>query len=131
MKEIDRQLQLGLKIDIGTDLSVNTKIKKRNSPRSKKNIEVTMPDGTIIKYDTFIETYLAVLETLEPLLVNIVNRNIIYKGMELFTNTEIYPGRQLRIGERRWIISPYSVKEAGKLLTIIASYLRINLEIKI
>lgn len=126
LRSINEQLNLDLKIELGTDFETQSKIKRTNKCRAKDKLLVKFPDGEFIANNNALDTF---LETIWKLGVEDIKRkHLTYSNSELITTTKVL-NSQVQIDEHRWIVVPNTTKDKVKLLRVIGAMLHINLEI--
>ena len=126
--EISRCLSLDLTIESGEGLEVTNKAEgKWTKSKKQKLIVIFKEDGTCIDYESYRDVYLACIYKIGA--NKIARRSFDWKGHPLVTTTNI-TGKRVQIDTSKWIIMPNTTGDAVKLLTLIALYLDIQLEIK-
>ena len=125
---IKQQLNLDLEVEMGTDfITSDVKIVHKTKKRDNKLL-VKFPDGEYIGGENPIDTY---LEAIWKIGIDVLKRKEIeYMGKPLITFAKMY-NRQIQVGENRWLIVPPTTKDKYKMLRVISSTLRLNLEISI
>ncbi len=125
---INDSLNLGLKIEIGEDFEKQVNPNKTKGKKTKEQMSVTFPDGTVISSQNGIDTFLQSLE-------KIGFENIMRKGLEwcskpIISNYKMF-NQQVQASSNRWITVPTTTKEKARLLKLVSLHLRINLDITI
>lgn len=127
--EINRVLDLNIKIEHGPDLTVtNTNPDRSSSVRQKKKIKIVFEDGTVYEDDKYIDMFRDFVGKLGA--DNIARKNIIWKDEPLVTTSNIN-GKRSKLGEYKWFIEPGNTKEAAKMMNIIAIQLGVKCNIEV
>lgn len=120
---INNQLDLGLKIDIGSDIKGE---RVARGPKPTVVLEVTLPDHTVIGEESTGETF---MQCIWHLGIDAVRRlNIKHGGKDLITSTKLFNG-QVQVDENRWLLIPPSLNDKVKILRVIGAMLHINMDI--
>lgn len=128
LRAISEALDLGLKIEIGSDLEPTESGRKEMVSKSKDKLLVKFPDGEFIANDSSLDTF---LQTIWKLGVDeIARRDILWAGRPLVSAYKTN-NTQVMVGQNRWVTTPPTTKDRYKLLRVISMHLRVNLEITI
>lgn len=128
LKAINDQLDLGLKIETGTDFETQEEPDKERRSKSKDKLLIKMPDGEYIANDSALDTFLEVVWQLG--IEDIRKKDLSWGGNPLVTNKKIAKN-QVQVDSNRWIIVPNTTKEKVKLLRVIGAMLHIKMDINI
>lgn len=123
LKKINKQLNLGLEIDLSADFKGE---KVSRGSKSIAVLEVTFPDHTVIGEENTAETFMQCIWHLG--IDNIRRLNLKHGGKDLITSSKMYNG-QVQVDEYRWLVVPAALKDKVKLLRVISAMLHIKLEI--
>lgn len=127
---INKALNLNLSIEKGdfSDIYTTKSPKAANkSKRPKSRLRVTLEDGAVIEEDACANV---LIELIRRLGVNeVAARHISWAREDLITTTNTN-GRRVEIGDMRWLILPNNLKDAMKLIKILASNLRVKIEVE-
>lgn len=125
---INRQLGLGLKIEVGD--FAGKRMREKNTRRPKHKIRVTFADGQVIDYDSFLEVFKAAIDKLGVQRVKSRANIDLPGGRSLFavTNRE---GNRFEFEQFAFMALPPTAVDAAKQLKFIATKLRepINVEL--
>ena len=126
--EINRCLSLDLMIESGEGLEVTNKANGKHTKSKKQELMVTFKgDGTCIDYESYKDVY---RDCVYKLGVNKIARcNLEWKGQPLVTTTDT-TGKRTKIDSFKWIVMPNTTKDAVAILKLLASFLKIELEIQ-
>lgn len=126
LKSINEQLNLGLKIEIGTDFETEKRTDKQPRQKAKDKLLIKMPDGEYIANNSALDSF---LEAVWQIGIDAIKKkNFQYNGADLITSAkESY--NQVQIDNSKWIRIPNSTKDKAKLLRVIAAVLRLNIEV--
>lgn len=128
LKAINDQLNLGLKIELGTDFETQEEPDKERRSKSKDKLLIKMPDGEYIANDSALDTFLEVVWQLG--IEDIRKKDLSWGGNPLVTNKKIAKN-QVQVDSNRWIIVPNTTKDKVKLLRVIGAMLHIKMDINI
>lgn len=128
LKAINDQLDLGLKIETGTDFETQEEPDKERRSKSKDKLLIKMPDGEYIANDSALDTFLEVVWQLG--IEDIRKKDLSWGGNPLVTNKKIAKN-QVQVDSNRWIIVPNTTKDKVKLLRVIGAMLHIKMDINI
>lgn len=128
LKAINDQLDLGLKIETGTDFETQEEPDKERRSKSKDKLLIKMPDGEYIANDSALDTFLEVVWQLG--IEDIRKKDLSWGGNPLVTNQKIAKN-QVQVDSNRWIIVPNTTKDKVKLLRVIGAMLHIKMDINI
>lgn len=128
LKAINDQLDLGLKIETGTDFEKQEEPDKERRSKSKDKLLIKMPDGEYIANDSALDTFLEVVWQLG--IEDIRKKDLSWGGNPLVTNKKIAKN-QVQVDSNRWIIVPNTTKDKVKLLRVIGAMLHIKMDINI
>lgn len=128
LKAINDQLDLGLKIEIGTDFEAQNEPNKEKHTKSKDKLLVKMPDGEYIANNNTLETFLEAVWQLG--IEDIRKKELFWGGKQLIT-TKRTTNNQVQVDSDRWITVPNTTKDKVKLLRVIAAMLHVKIEINI
>lgn len=128
LKAINDQLDLGLKIETGTDFETQEEPDKERRSKSKDKLLIKMPDGEYIANDSALDTFLEVVWQLD--IEDIRKKDLSWGGNPLVTNKKIAKN-QVQVDSNRWIIVPNTTKDKVKLLRVIGAMLHIKMDINI
>lgn len=128
LKIISDTLDLGLKIELGKDLESCTSPFRTKKSKSKDNLLVRFPDGEYVGESSSLDTYLQSLWKLG--IDEIKCTGIEYGGIPVISGFQT-SNNQIKVDKDRWATVPGSTKERAGTLRLIASMLKINLEISI
>lgn len=128
LKAINDQLDLGLKIETGTDFETQEEPDKERRSKSKDKLLIKMPDGEYIANDSALDTFLEVVWQLG--IEDIRKKDLSWGGNPLVTNKKIAKN-QVQVDCNRWIIVPNTTKDKVKLLRVIGAMLHIKMDINI
>jgi len=128
LKAINDQLNLGLKIELGTDFEVQDEPEKEKRTKSKDKLLIKMPDGEYIANNSTIDTFLEAVWQLG--IEDIRKKDLSWGGNPLITKTKI-ANNQVQIDSDRWVIVPNTTKDKVKLLRVIGAMLHIKMDINI
>lgn len=128
LKAINDQLDLGLKIETGTDFETQEEPDKERRSKSKDKLLIKMPDGEYIANDSALDTFLEVVWQLG--IEDIRKKDLSWGGNPLVTNKKIAKN-QVQDDSNRWIIVPNTTKDKVKLLRVIGAMLHIKMDINI
>lgn len=123
LKNIDKQLNLGLEIDMSEDF------KGERVARGSKGmtvLEVTFPDHTVIGEENTNETFMQCVWHLG--IDNVRKLNLKHGGKDLITSAKLYHG-QVQVDVNRWLVVPGALKDKVKLLRVMGLMLHIKLDI--
>lgn len=123
LKAIDKQLNLGLEIDMSEDF------KGERVARGSKGmtvLEVAFPDHTVIGEENTNETFMQCVWHLG--IDNVRKLNLKHGGKDLITSAKLYRG-QVQVDVNRWLIVPGALKDKVKLLRVMGLMLHIKLDI--
>lgn len=125
---ISEALDLGLEIEIGSDLEATESGKKEKKSKSKDKLLVKFPDGEYIANESSLDTF---LQTIWKLGIDgIARRDILWAGRPLITSYKTN-NTQVQVDQNRWVTAPTTTKDRYKLLRVISTHLRVNLELTI
>lgn len=128
LRAISEALNLGLEIELGSDLEPTESSKKGKGTKSKDKLLVKFPDGEYIANDSSLDTF---LQTIWKLGVDdIARRDILWAGRQL-VSTYKTNNTQVQVDLNRWVTAPTTTKDRYKLLRVISMHLHVNLEITI
>lgn len=128
LKAINEQLELGLKIELGSDFETVEDPEKERKTRGRDKLLVKMPDGEFIANDSALETFLEVIWNLG--IEDIRKKDLSWSGNPLITSQKMVYN-QVQIDSDRWIIVPNTTKEKVKLLRVIGAMLHIKMDINV
>lgn len=128
LKAINDQLDLGLKIETGTDFETQEEPDKERRSKSKDKLLIKMPDGEYIANDSALDMFLEVVWQLG--IEDIRKKDLSWGGNPLVTNKKIAKN-QVQVDSNRWIIVPNTTKDKVKLLRVIGAMLHIKMDINI
>lgn len=128
LKAINDQLDLGLKIETGTDFETQEEPDKERRSKSKDKLLIKMPDGEYIANDSALDTFLEVVWQLG--IEDIRKKDLSWGGNPLVTNKKIAKN-QVQVDSNRWIIVPNTTKDKVKLLRVIGAMLHMKMDINI
>ncbi len=123
LKNINKQLDLGLEIDLSEDF------KGKRVARGSKGmtvLEVTFPDHTVIGEVNTNETFMQCVWHLG--IDNVRRLNLKQGGKDLITSAKLYRG-QVQVGVNRWLLVPGALKDKVKLLRVMGLMLHIKMDI--
>lgn len=123
---INRMLNLGLKIEVSSDFKGSPDPKIEGTTRPKNKLIVTMPDGDVIEYESYKDVFMACIDKLGPRIVMQRANLDLAKNRPLITVTNV-DGNRLKIGDFMYLTIPYTAKEAKKVLDFIGKRLGVNL----
>ena len=128
LMSIKNQLGIDIVVEMGTDfITSDAKIIQKTKKKDSKLL-VKFPDGESICGENTIDTY---IDTIRKIGVDeLKRRGIEYSGKPLITVTKQYNG-QVQVGENRWLTIPPLTKDKVKILRVISSTMRLNLEVNI
>lgn len=126
LNAINKQLSLGLKIELGEDFIAQDNPNKEKRNRTKGEILVKLPDGQCFANNSITNTFLEVIRGIG--IDKIKQKELTWCGKPLITTSKMFNG-QVQIDNERWIIVPNTTKDKVKLLRVIGAMLRINMEI--
>lgn len=128
LKEIDRSLSLGLKIEIGVDFEVTNFKEKETKKRSKKKLFITLPDNLVLYGDSSVEVFRKFVKLVGP--EEIARKNIDLRGQPLITTSNT-TGKRFELAPYRWLLEPKSTKEAADMAFLISRFLNLSCKIDI
>ncbi len=128
LRSINDSLDLGLNIEIGEDIETQDNPDKERRSKVQDKLIVKFPDGEYIANPKAIDTFLQCLWKLG--IDNILYRNIEYSGNPLITRYRVSP-KQIQVDADRWALIPNSTKDKARILRVLASHFRLNLEITV
>lgn len=123
---INRMLNLGLKIEVSNNFTGTPDPKIEGATRPKKKLIVSLPDGDIIDYYSYKDVFMACIDKLGPHRIMYRANLDLAKNRPLITVTDI-DGNRLKIGDFMYLTIPYTATEAKKVLDLIGKRLGINL----
>lgn len=127
---INRMLGLGLLIEVGDFKPLQHSKKASKSSKSKHRVQVTMPDGEVIDYDSFSDVIMACVDRLGP-------RNVSYKAnLDLSSKCPLFAttnntGKRLQVDEALYMALPGSAKETATVLYVIACRLKNTMKVEL
>lgn len=123
---IDRMLNLGLKIEVSSDFKGAPNPKIEGVTKRKSRLIVTLPDEEVIDYDSYKDVFTACIDKIGPSRV-MHNANFgLSKNRPLITVTNI-DGKRIKVGDFMYLTIPDTVKDAKKTLDLVGKRLNINL----
>lgn len=128
LRAISEALDLGLEIELSSDLEPTESGKKEKGTKSKDKLLVKFPDNEYIANDSSLDTFLQTIWKLG--IDDIARRNIFWAGRPLVSAFKTN-NTQVQVGLNRWVTVPTTTKDRYKLLRVISMHLHINLEITI
>lgn len=124
---INKALDLGLIIEKGDFPEITSVVPHKQIKRPKSRLRVRLEDCFEIEDD---KSANVVIELIKRLGVNeVASRHILWAREDLITTTNTN-GRRVEIGDMRWLILPNNQKDAIKLIRILASNLRVRIEVE-
>lgn len=127
---INRLLDLGLKIEVGEDLKAQSNPKIGRASKQKNRLRVTMANGEILDYDTYCDVFMACIDKLGPRLVSSKANFDLNGNCPLLTTTNT-TGKRRKVAESLYLALPNTVKDACKMLRLITSRLGLLDKMKI
>ena len=126
LASIKNQLNLDIIIEMGSDY-ITSEEKVVQKPKKRDNkLLVKFPDGEFVGEDNPIDTF---LQTIWKIGIDeIMRKEIAYSGKPLITLSKQYNG-QVEVGKNRWLMIPPQTKDKYKMLRVISSLMRLNLEV--
>ncbi len=126
---ISERLNLGLKIEMGTNLYKDDENKEKDvmpkTRMAKKNFMVKFPDGSSIECSNPFQTF---VEAIRKLGVDTLQRKgIEIAGKSLITVSKRYNG-QVEIGKNQWLFVPFLTKQKMMWLQSIGSLMHYRIE---
>lgn len=125
---LNTQFNLNLKIEEG-DFKYDRNPVVSGSTRSKYKISVTMPDNSIVDYDSFKEVFIECIYQFGPRRLAKAANLQINKNIDLFSPTDLN-GDRLKVDDNLYVFLPRTAKEAYTYLNLISKRLRINLQVQ-
>lgn len=119
IREINRQLNLGLVIDYGEDLEVTDSYEVERKVETR-HVKVTFPDGEVAEYKSPRNVLLHCINKLG--VDKIARREILWHNRPLLTYAKLYRNQE-QVDQSRWINIPQTVKDAYVLLNHILLYI--------
>jgi hypothetical protein len=128
LTSIKNQLNLDIKIEMGTDFATSDeKVVQKSKERAKK-LQIKFSDGEIIEDYNPIDTFLKTIRKIG--VEEILRKEIEYARKPLITLAKQYNG-QVEVENKRWVVVPPQTKDKAKMLRVINSIMRSGLEISI
>ena len=128
LSAINKQLNLGMKIEIGSDFETQIEPYREKRTKSKDKLLIKMPYGEYIANDSAQETF---LETVWQLGIDeIRKKDLSWGGNPLITSTKLF-NNQIQVDRDWWIIVPNMTKDKVKLLRVIGAMLHVKMEINV
>ena len=126
LTSIKNQLGLDIKIEMGTDF-ITSEEKVVQKPKKRDNkLLVKFPDGEFVGEENPIDTFLQTIWKIG--IDDIMRKEIEYSGKPLITLSKRFKG-QVEVGKNRWLMIPPQTKDKYKMLLVISSLMRLNLEV--
>ena len=129
--EINRALNLGMRIEQGSDLRVtNTAEKDKRSVRPKKKVRVHI-DNKVFDHESFLVVYRDFVDYVG--VDKIAQRNTLsWHNEPWVTTTNMYnSSNRAKLGEFKWFVEPRSSKEAYQMINQIARHCRLICKIEL
>lgn len=125
---INEKLDLGLKIEIGSDFETTKSVQFGKSRAISDNLLVKFPDGTFVGGEKAIDTYRG---TIKKIGIDLIQRKgLEFAGKQIISLSKLYNGQE-QVGPHQWLTIPGTTKDKARLLKSIALMLHLNLEITI
>lgn len=128
LKEIDRCLGLGLKVEISPDFEPTDFKEKTPKKRTKQKLFITLPNNFVLFGDSSVEVFRKFVKTVGP--EDLARKNIELRGQPLITTSNTN-GKRLELAPYRWLLEPKSTKEAADMAFLISRFLNISCKIEI
>lgn len=128
LRSINDSLQLGLVVEIGYDFETTKKADKTKRTRTKDNLLVRFPDGEYIANPNSMDTYLGCLWKIG---IEEIKRKGIECGGNPLVTTFKATNKHFQVDVDRWAIVPGTTRDRAKMLRILATHFKLNLEITI
>ena len=128
LHSINKQLSLGLNIELGTDFVAEDTPNKDKKSRVKDKLLVKFPDGEYVANDSALQTFLEVIW--KRGVDDIMRKHLSWCGNDFITTTQVI-NTQIQVGESRWVVVPNTTKDKAKILRVIGAMLHIDLGITI
>lgn len=126
LTSIKNQLNLDINIEMGTDfITSEEKVVQKQRKRDNKLL-VKFPDGEFVGEENPIDTFLQTIWKIG--IDDIMRKEIQYSGKPLITLSKQFNG-QVEVGKSRWLMIPPQTKDKYKMLRVISSLMRLNLEV--
>lgn len=128
LKEIDRCLGLGLKVEISPDFEPTDFKEKTPKKRTKQKLFITLPNNFVLFGDSSVEVFRKFVKTVDP--EDIARKNIELRGQPLISTSNTN-GKRFELAPYRWLLEPKSTKEAADMAFLISRFLNISCKIEI
>lgn len=128
LRAISDSLNLNLKIEIGEDFETQDNPDRVKGSKSGNKLLVKFSDGEYIANDNPIDTFLECLWKMG--IESIMRKELEWGGKRIITHSRV-SARQVQVDTDRWAIIPNSTKDKAKLLRVLASVLKYQIEITI
>ncbi len=126
LRSINTKLDLGMEIELGTDFITSDAKTALKPKKSGSKLLVKFPDGEYIGGENPIDT---LLDAVWKIGVDELQRKgIEYREKPIITYTKQFNG-QVQVGKDRWLTVPSLTNDKYKMLRLISSRMRLNLEI--
>lgn len=124
---INKALGLGLLIEKGDFPEITTVEPAKKTKRPKTRLRVKLEDGFVLEDDKCANVVVGLIKKVG--VHEVAARHISWAREDLITTTNTN-GRRVEIGDMRWLILPNNLKDAIKLIRILASNLRVTVGIE-
>lgn len=128
LKEIDRCLNLGLDISLGSDLEITDVKEKEKKKKSKKKLFITLPNDFVLYGDSSVDVFRRFIKASN--LEEIARKNIEFRGQPLISTSNIN-GKRYELAPYRWLLEPKSTKEAADMAFLVSRFCNIPCKIEI
>lgn len=128
LHSIKEQLELQMEVEMGTDfITSDAKVIQKTKKRDNKLL-VKFPDGEYVAGENPINTLLDAIWKIGPEIIR--RKELMFKDKLIVTYSKKYNG-QVQVGQDLWLTVPNMTNDKYKMLRVISSSLRLNLEISI
>ena len=130
LRAISSMLDLGLKVESGTNFTFDRVTSGSRQARPKKTLFVEFNDGTVFNYNCHLDTFKACIYKIGPDAIMRAN-NFNVNGSTMLITTMPAQKEAFKVGANRYLTLPNCAKETYKLLNVIDSKFKIFKTIKL
>lgn len=124
---INRELNLNLKIEVGSEFKGTSRPRIEGRKRPKNRLIVTLPNGEVLDYGSYRDVFTACIDKLGPYRVSRVANIDLARDRPLITTTNP-DGNRLRIEEHMYLALPYTALATKRTLDLIGRRLGVDLK---